>query len=310
MLVITVVLAVGIPFALHPIGFSVVFGIGNPIIMVISLLRIDAFASPTEAPCGPIQEALLALRKIPRKLFKGTQEQRPGIKRLRFLIGEGSSPLVQADGSNRRLSVVPQASGANDQAPNPGIKQLRFLKGEGSAARLNTSGYFSVRRIAPQPAGASISVEPAAGGLSSFDTVLPTSDVEANTRLPWSSLLMSQREGVSHAFLVAILEAWRIPGDMTIYELSDQHVKPACRKANSGFLDVMMKTACPEGWFGPMNVFVSYWSVSVVGCMREQSGVANAESLFLLLQVGIQSSRPGEPTLSPNHGVRWLLFPV
>ena len=73
----------------------------------------------------------------------------------------------------------------------------------------------------------------------------------------------SQREGVSHSFLLAILKAWRVPVDMTTYQLCDQFVKPACRKADSGFLGVIMKTKCPGDWFGPMDMFVSHWYVCV-----------------------------------------------
>jgi len=100
-------------------------------------------------------------------------------------------------------------------------------------------------------------------GMSAFAAVVPEPDHEA-ARLSWADLPVSQRDGVSHSFLVAILEAWRIPDDMTTYELCDQFVKPACRKANSGFLDVLLKTECPGDWFGPMNVFVSHWFVLFV----------------------------------------------
>ena len=79
--------------------------------------------------------------------------------------------------------------------------------------------------------------------------------------LPWSSLPVSQRAGVSYTFLLAVLEAWRIPSDMTTYELCDKFVKPACKQDNCGFLDVIMKTKVPKDWFGSMSVFVSHWSV-------------------------------------------------
>ena len=229
MLLLSNVLAVGAEFVFHPTGYVIVFPSAYLLVMVNSLLQIDSFAA-TEAPPGPIQQSALGLQTALKKVIakcRGAEELRPGIKRLRFLIGEGQAPLVQEGGDGgkrgRSASVAPQqAIGA------------------------------SVRPITVQPAG-----------LAPFATVVPEHHSGEN-RLPWSSLPVSQREGVSHSFLLAVLEAWRVPADMTMYQLCDEFVKPACRKANSGFLDVILQTKCPEDWFGPMDVFVSHWCVCAV----------------------------------------------
>ena len=232
MLVITVVLAIGTTFMFSPVGFVVLMIILYPLIMVNSSLQIDSFAPASGAPSGPLRDTAQALRTAAKHLWERaqgiTEEQRPGIKRLRFLIGEGPAPLLQANiagDRGRSLSIV-----------------------------------VPLQRAAPQTTGASISVQPATG-LSSFAAVVP--EPEEATRLPWASRPVSQREGVSYSFLLAILEAWRIPTDMTTYEVCDKFVKPACRKESCGFLDVILKTKCPEEWFGPMNVFVSHWYVSL-----------------------------------------------
>ena len=68
MLVITVVLATGTPFIFHPIGFTIVFGMGNTIVMANSLLQIEAFAPATGAPIGPLQEGWLAATHGVRRL--------------------------------------------------------------------------------------------------------------------------------------------------------------------------------------------------------------------------------------------------
>ena len=222
MLLISNVLAACTVFVFHPTGFPLVYGSPYLLAMVNSLLQIDSFAA-TEAPSGPLRETLLVLQNALKQMLsqcRGAEEQRPGIKRLRFLIGEGAAPLVQEVGDGgkrgRSASVAPQQAG-----------------------------------------GTSINVQSSAG-LRSFAAVLPEPETEA-TRLPWSSLPVSQREGVSHSFLLAVLEAWRVPAEVTMYQLCDQFVKPACRKENCGFLDVILKTKCPDDWFGPMSVFVSHW---------------------------------------------------
>ena len=208
MLVITMVLAIGRGFIFHPTGFTVLSGATYGIMMVNSLLQIDSFAPVAGAASGPIRETFLVIHAASKSiaaLYFGTDEDRkPGIKRLRFLIGEGPPSRVRTD--------------------NPMVSRW--------------------------------------AAITSVVSVHPQRDDDTDDRLPWSSLPMCQRQGVSHSFLLAILEAWRIPCDMATYELCDKYVKPACRKDNCGFLDVVLKTECPAGdWFGPMNVFVCHWCV-------------------------------------------------
>ena len=215
MLIITVTLAVGSDFIFHPTGFAIIFGAWSPIVMANSLLQIDSFAPVTGAASGPLRETFLAIWtafESVSSLYFGTkrEDRKPGIKRLRFLIGKGPSPrVVHADG----------------------LLASRW------------AAMASVVSVRPQPI-----------------------DEVDDKRLPWASLPVSQRQGMSYSFLLAVLEAWRIPDDMTTYQLCDKYVKPACRKDNCGFLDVILKTECPDGWFGPMDVFVSHWSVPI--CMH------------------------------------------
>ena len=200
MLVITVVLAVGVRYIANPVGFVVLFFTLYPIIMANSFLQIDSFAPATGAAPGPLRGTFLAIQAT---LYYGTEEERkPGIRRLRFLIGEGRAPRVQTD----RAAVS------------------RF-----------------------------------AATMTSVVSVFPDPEHEANDRIPWSSLPATERPGVSFSFLLAVLEAWRIPDDMTTYQVCEKYVVPACAKANRGFLDVVSKTKCPGDWFGPMTVFVSHW---------------------------------------------------
>ena len=209
MLLITVSLAIGLDFIFDPRWFVVVYAVFHPIVMANSLLQIDSFAPVTGAASGPFKEAFLVIQSVFKNVaamyFGVKQDRKPGIKRLRSLIGKGPSPRVRKEG--------PLAS--------------------------RWATITSVVSIHPQREG---------GGAK-------------DDRLPWSSLPMCQRQGVSHSFLLAILEAWRIPDDMTTYELCDKYIIPACRKDNCGFLDVILKTECPNDWFGPMNVFVSHWRV-------------------------------------------------
>ena len=162
----------------------------------------------TGAASGPLRELYLAVQAALKSVaawYFGTEEDRkPGIKRLRFLMGEGLSPRVRTDG--------PLAS-----------------------------RWASITSV--------VSVHPQHG------------DDDADNQLPWSSLPVCQRQGVSHSFLLAVLEAWQVPDDMTTYELCDNYIIPACRKDGCGFLDVILKTKCPDDWFGSMNVFVSHWCV-------------------------------------------------
>ena len=183
MLLITLVAAIATTFLFSPTGFSIGVFLTYPVVMANSVLQIDAFAPATNAPSGPLRGTVLALWDVPRNflvLCRGTEtEQRPGVKRLRFLIGEGSNPLVQDNGSSRSrsLSVV----------------------------------------VAPQLSLGTTSITVKSAHSSHFAAVLSGPEVGAS-RLPWSSLPVSQKDdGVSHSFLLAILEAWRIPHDMTTY---------------------------------------------------------------------------------------------
>ena len=163
-------------------------------------------------------------------LFCGTEtEQRPGIKRLRFLIGDGSNPLVQDGGGSRSRS--------------------------------------SSVVVAPQLAFGTTSITVKAVHSSQFAAVLPEPEPEAS-HLPWSSLPVSHRDGVSRSFLLAILlEAWRVPDDIATHQLCDKYVKPACHRANCGFLGVIMKTKCPEKLFGLMNIY----SYPIGGATRQKA---------------------------------------
>ena len=206
MLIITLVFAVGIDFLFHPTCFTIIFGVMYPIVMANSILQIDSFAPVTGAASGPLRETYLAIQSainsVAAMYFGAEEDRNPGIKRLRFLVGEGPSPRVRKDGplASRWASIT------------------------------------SVVSVHPQ-----------------------REDDDADVQLPWSSLPVCQRQGVSHPFLLAILEAWRIPDNMTTYDMVDSYIIPACQKDSCGFLDVILKTKCPDGWFGPMNVFVSHW---------------------------------------------------
>jgi len=237
MLLITVVLAIGVKFIFHPLGFAVMIGATYPIAMANSLLQISSFAPPTGAPVGPLRETALTFWRICSR-FKGSEKKhQSGLKRLRFLVGEGPAPMIPVSppfgGGGRRLSVMPTSPTGGSDRRVSGLPQQTGCAEGGSLPRL-----------------ASFAILPEAAA-----------DVEAHKVLPWSSLPVSQRAGVSYTFLLAVLEAWRIPSDMTTYELCDKFGKPACKQDNCGFLDVIMKTKVPKDWFGSMSVFVSHWSV-------------------------------------------------
>ena len=219
MLVITMSLAFGTIFVFHPTGYVLFTTILYPIIMANSLLLIDSFVPATGASVGPLRDTARA--------FSGT---------LRAL---------------RNICVGRHAK----VATQPGIKCLRLLVGEGSS--INDSGSRRWSLVAVHPGAVSNRLLTSVQSSRLFSAVVP--GPEAIGRLPWASRPASQREGVSYSFLLAVLEAWQIPDDMTAYELCEQHVKPACRESNCGFLDMLLKTTCPEDWLGPMNVFVSHW---------------------------------------------------
>jgi hypothetical protein len=151
--------------------------------------------------------------------------------------------------------VAMRCHGKAEDGPTPGVDRLRTLIGE----RRRSSVFMNVQAAAEKSLRRQSITQ--AVGLRTFSAVLPEPELNTNDHIPWASLPASHRPGVSHSFLLAILEAWQISAGMTTYELCDKYVRPACRKKNCGCLDLLLKAQCPEDWFGPMDCFVSHWSV-------------------------------------------------
>ena len=116
MLIVTIAYGGGINVIYHPIGYTALLTIVHPIIMANSILQLASFAPPAGAPSGPIEEARLSLKRAARYAVgycdgsARAQSQRAGHKRLRFLIGEGSQPVMRSatgeGGNGRRRSSV------------------------------------------------------------------------------------------------------------------------------------------------------------------------------------------------------------
>ena len=225
LLVTTVAMGGSTLIAFNPAGFVIACLLTWPFIMANSLLLIDSFAPAKGAPQGPLRDASQFL----------------------WLTAKDTIAWV---GPSQALSVLDEGKA------RPDIDLLRFLIGKGPEPGTtdNARRRASFLPLALGNTNRRLSA-------SGFVQVLPTPEAKTTTTepFPWSSLPVSQRSGVSYSFLLAVLEAWKIPSEMTTYVLCDKYVKRACRKANCGFFDLMLRRKCPDEWFGEMSIFVSHW---------------------------------------------------
>ena len=134
MLIITIAYGAGVNLIFHPVGYAALFVVVLPITMANSILQLASFAPPAGAPPGPVEEARLALKRAARSAVgycdgsARAQSQRAGHKRLRFLIGEGTQPVIRSvaggSGKGRRRSVVVQSVAVVPEEPtNTGPSQ-------------------------------------------------------------------------------------------------------------------------------------------------------------------------------------------
>lgn len=107
MLVTTIVLAIGLPVLLHPIGFTVLCGIMFPIMMANSLLQIDSFAPAIGVPIGPLREICHAMSHGVDRLMNRGMEW--------IASSSSANPVVRAV-QKRRSTRADSGANANGSA--------------------------------------------------------------------------------------------------------------------------------------------------------------------------------------------------
>jgi len=107
MLVTTIVLAIGLPVLLHPIGFTVLCGIMFPIMMANSLLQIDSFAPAIGVPIGPLREICHAMSHGVDRLMNRGMEW--------IASSSSANPVVRAV-QKRRSTRADSGADANGSA--------------------------------------------------------------------------------------------------------------------------------------------------------------------------------------------------
>jgi len=229
MLVMTMVLAIGLNFIMHPAGFAVLELTFNPIAMANSLLQIDSFVPASGAPVGPLRELWLAMsRGVYRLMDRGEQWLASSSAAKPNLLVKAAQARQVSRGRN--LSVLDQS----------GDKMLNSVKRRTEQPGLELLSSFGIEA----------SVRPGQNSVRD-DQALQNAQLK-----PW------ERPGVSIRFLEAFVRTHdaTITPEMTTTEVMERIIKPETSARKCCYIELLTRDdRCPPEWLGKVTHFASHW---------------------------------------------------